>query len=104
MRRAAAVRARCHTVQGLKSDWHTHSTDPAVIQDARQVAGEPPESSYVPTDPKEFCQYATAAECHPPVDAAASHADAVSQAHLSYLLYGHEQLECRDPRTRPRSR
>jgi len=29
--------------------------DTQVIRDARQMTGEPADSTYVPTDPKEFC-------------------------------------------------
>ena len=32
-----------------------HIQDAAVIEDARRISGEPPDSTYVPLDAKEFC-------------------------------------------------
>lgn len=64
---------RCHRLfdvpigsRGSQSQWYISPyrnlklrsdlrTDQQVIGDARRIAGEPEDSEYVPTDPREFC-------------------------------------------------
>ena len=50
-RRAGMLDVR-HSLHLYMTDEHT---DKQVIQDARSIVGEPDDSGYIPSDPKEFC-------------------------------------------------
>jgi NAD+ synthase (glutamine-hydrolysing) len=47
---ATIVYSMCRLVAQKAKD-----NDPQVLQDARRIVGEPADSTYRPTDPKEFC-------------------------------------------------